>query len=78
MISDRDPQQEVERTELLVSLQKALNSLPPEQKAVFTLRTQENMSYDEIADTLAISIGTVMSRLNRARTRLKSLLKDFL
>jgi len=41
---------------------------------VFTLRVFEDMSYKEIADTMDISIGTVMSRLSRARTMLKSVL----
>ena len=78
MISDGDPQQAMEQNELLLSLQKALHSLSPEQKVVFALRTQENMSYEEIAQTLEVSVGTVMSRLNRARTRLKTLLQDYL
>ncbi len=46
----------------------------PEQRAVFVLRTFEDLSYKEIAETLGISTGTVMSRLWRARERLREAL----
>ena len=77
-ISDDDPVQQVERDEMLQNLKRALQTLPEEQRAVFTLRTDEEMNYEEIAETLGVSIGTVMSRLKRARSKLKILLKDYL
>jgi RNA polymerase sigma-70 factor (ECF subfamily) len=60
------------------ALALAVEKLPPEQKAVFVLRVNEEMRYDEIAESLGISAGTVMSRLYRARTKLKEMLKDHL
>jgi RNA polymerase sigma-70 factor (ECF subfamily) len=59
-------------------LQRALERLPMEQRAVFTLRAVEEMSYREIADTLGISIGTVMSRLSRAREKLREAVLPYL
>jgi len=41
------------------------------------LKVDEGLRYDEIAETLSISRGTVMSRLFRARSRLKTLLEDY-
>jgi RNA polymerase sigma-70 factor, ECF subfamily len=54
----------------------ALRRLPLEQRQVVLLIALERMSYDETAKTLAIPIGTVMSRLARARERLRVMLAD--
>src|SRR5450432_3733182 len=59
-------------------LARALESLSAEQRAVFSLRVFEELSYKEIADALEISIGTVMSRLSRARERLRVALTPYL
>jgi len=59
------------RRELLARVEAALESIPPEQKAVFLLRVAEGLSYEEIARTLDIPKGTVMSRLARARESLR-------
>jgi RNA polymerase sigma-70 factor (ECF subfamily) len=59
-------------------LDAALDALSPEQRAVFVLRTGEEMSYEEIAGALGISPGTVMSRLFRARERLSRALAPYL
>jgi RNA polymerase sigma-70 factor (ECF subfamily) len=56
-------------------VRKALNSLPPEQKLAFILKTNENMSYEEMAAVMDCSIGTVMSRLFRARQKLRNVLR---
>ena len=53
-------------------LERALASLPEEQREVLLLVALEDMSYDEAARTLGIPIGTVMSRLSRARERLRA------
>jgi RNA polymerase sigma-70 factor (ECF subfamily) len=57
-------------------IEQAIDSLPPKYKAVFVLKVYEDLSYEQIAQTLKISLGTVMSRLFRARERLQEVLKD--
>jgi RNA polymerase sigma-70 factor (ECF subfamily) len=52
----------------------AIRRLPPEQREVLLLVALEDMSYDEAAGTLGIPIGTVMSRLARAREKLRAML----
>jgi RNA polymerase sigma-70 factor (ECF subfamily) len=59
-------------------LQRAVLDLPGEQRAVFVLRVYEELSYREIAETLGLSMGTVMSRLSRARARLREALAPYL
>jgi RNA polymerase sigma factor (sigma-70 family) len=54
----------------------AIDRLPEEQRSVLLLISVEDMSYAETAHILAIPIGTVMSRLARARARLLRLLDD--
>lgn len=57
-------------------LQSALDRLPIEQKEVLLLVALEDMAYADIASTLGIPMGTVMSRLARGRERLRALLAD--
>jgi len=59
------------------ALDAAVEQLPVEQKAVFVLKVHEEMRYEEIAAVLEISTGTVMSRLFRARQKLKEMLRDY-
>ncbi len=59
---------------LLRDLDRAIAQLPADQRAVLLLVTLEEMSYDEVARTLGIPIGTVMSRLSRAREKLRTLM----
>lgn len=54
-------------------LNRALNELPIEQREVLLLIALEELSYDEAANVLGIPIGTVMSRLSRAREKLRTL-----
>jgi RNA polymerase sigma factor (sigma-70 family) len=56
----------------LRDLQAALAALPPAQREVLLLVALEEMSYEEVALTLAIPLGTVMSRLSRAREKLRA------
>jgi len=67
------PARETESLELR-DLDRAIRRLPPEQREVLLLVVLEDMSYDEAARTLGIPIGTVMSRLARAREKLRSML----
>jgi len=55
-------------------LDRAITRLPAEQRAVLLLVTLEEMSYEQVAGTLGIPIGTVMSRLSRARDKLRALM----
>ena len=55
-------------------IKNAMDGLPAEFREILTLRHQENLSYNEIGDILKIPIGTVMSRLARARGKLKQYL----
>ena len=73
-----DPEERLERAEFRAKLEWAVESLPPDQKSVFVLRFEESLSYEEISRTLDLPLGTVMSRLNRARQKLKDLLADSL
>lgn len=59
---------------LMRDLERALARLPAEQRAVLLLVTLEEMSYEQVARTLGIPIGTVMSRLSRAREKLRTMM----
>ncbi|MDZ7264681.1 MAG: sigma-70 family RNA polymerase sigma factor [candidate division KSB1 bacterium] len=72
-----DAVQHLEQTELQEKITDALAALPVDQRMVFVLRTSEELSYQEISEQLDISLGTVMSRLSRARAKLKTLLKGY-
>ena len=58
----------------LNGIERALKQLPDEQREVLLLISLEGMSYDEVAHTLGVPAGTVMSRLSRGRARLATLL----
>lgn len=58
----------------LNDLEAALGALPEEQRAVLLLVALEDMSYEEVAGTMGIPAGTVMSRLARGRERLRAIL----
>jgi RNA polymerase sigma-70 factor (ECF subfamily) len=69
------PETLLSRLERTALIQKAILSLPDASRAVLVLREYEEMSYHEIANTLDIPVGTVMSRLNYARKLLKEKLQ---
>ena len=58
----------------LARIERALQALSGEQREILLLVALEGMSYDEVANTLGLPAGTVMSRLSRARARLAMLL----
>jgi RNA polymerase sigma-70 factor (ECF subfamily) len=76
--SDESPEAMVERGERGEHVRQAVLALPPASRAVLVLREYEGLSYREIADTLDIPIGTVMSRLHYARNRLRESLAPYL
>jgi RNA polymerase sigma-70 factor (ECF subfamily) len=59
---------------LVRDLDRAISRLPDEQRAVLLLVTLEEMSYETVARSLDIPIGTVMSRLSRAREKLRAMM----
>ncbi|MDN5375479.1 MAG: hypothetical protein PWQ39_519 [Thermacetogenium sp.] len=66
-----DPAVALEEKEVQVMVQHAIRSLPEEYRAVLVLREMEGYTYEEIAGIMGCSLGTVKSRLNRARRALK-------
>ncbi len=69
-----NPERALESEELAQDLEQAVARLSLEQRTVFLLKVVEEMRYEEIAKLLGISEGTVMSRLSRARGRLRVML----
>jgi RNA polymerase sigma-70 factor (ECF subfamily) len=69
---EADPADETADRERRRHLQEAFSHLKPEHQAVLVLRAVQGLSYQEIAQTLQVPVGTVMSRLSRARAELKS------
>ena len=59
----------------LEDFRKALTMLPPEQREVLTLIRASGLSYEEAAVICEVGIGTIKSRLSRARSKLVELLK---
>lgn len=62
------------RPDVAIDLQRCLMRLPQEQRTVLLLVTLEDLSYAEVAGILKLPVGTVMSRLSRARHRLRELM----
>lgn len=56
----------------LAAAQRALQTVPEDQRAAFLLVVVEGLSYREAADTLEVPVGTIMSRIARARARIES------
>jgi RNA polymerase sigma-70 factor (ECF subfamily) len=71
-----DRMTEIERSELRKTVAEALAGLPEAQRLTFVLHVEGGFSYREVADSLGVPIGTVMSRLFFARKRLQILLAD--
>ncbi|MEM8962358.1 MAG: sigma-70 family RNA polymerase sigma factor [Acidobacteriota bacterium] len=71
-----DPEDDARRTQLRVRLWRALDELSPNQREILVLRDYQDLSYAEIASTLGIPLGTVMSRLHGARKRLRTILQE--
>lgn len=66
-------EQQIEADAALQQVNQAMNTLPDEQRSVLSLVAVQGMSYKQVSETLEVPVGTVMSRLSRARTALVSL-----
>ena len=68
------PQEAAEKQELREQIETGLRSLSPDHRQVLVLREMHQLSYDEIARTLDIDVGTVKSRISRGRKQLRNFL----
>jgi RNA polymerase sigma-70 factor (ECF subfamily) len=73
---EKGPEKTLLHKELKERLNWALNKLPAEQRAALIFREVEGLSYQEMAESMGCSIGTVMSRLHYGRKKMQELLKD--
>ena len=71
-----EPADSLIRNELFVKLDQALNSLNPKHRRALVMAEFENLPYEQIAQIEGVRIGTIKSRINRAKHRLKSALGD--
>lgn len=71
-----EPESVMEQRERMLLVREGLQKLPEEQKLILVLRDVEGLSYQEISDTLKMELGTVKSRIARARAHLARLLTE--
>lgn len=71
-----DPRLGVERQDAARRLGQALANLEPDQRAILILRDGQDLSYEHIADVLGVGLGTVKSRLFRARSALREAMEE--
>jgi len=74
---ERTPADDVQNNEIFRRLDQALEELRFQDRVVFVLTELEGLSYAEVARIEGLRIGTVKSRLARARARLRSLLESY-
>lgn len=68
------PEEEIARREEIEAVRQAIAALPEDQRTIVTMRDITGLSYAEIADALELEMGTVKSRINRARAAIKNFL----
>lgn len=73
-----NPQKAALRAELMEKIEEALEQIPEKHRAILLLREVDGMSYEDLAKTLKIRKGTVMSRLFHARKKMQSLLASYM
>jgi RNA polymerase sigma-70 factor (ECF subfamily) len=71
----QSPEDDLKRKEIGRLIQAAVDKLPAEQKMIVVLRDMEGRSYEEIMDIMGCKMGTVKSKLSRARHQLRQLLE---
>jgi RNA polymerase sigma-70 factor (ECF subfamily) len=69
------PEEYTERQEMAHVLQAGIETLPPDQRITLVLSDVQGMNYQEIAEAMEVSLGTVKSRLARARAKLRDYLR---
>ena len=69
------PEQQAMTNETKIELARAMEQLSPEHREILQLRVVEDLQYEQIADILGVRVGTVKSRLARARLALRKILK---
>ncbi|MFQ5512001.1 MAG: sigma-70 family RNA polymerase sigma factor [Candidatus Krumholzibacteriia bacterium] len=69
---EENPERKMMNRERMARVQEAIESLPPHYRIMILLRHQQDLSYEEIAETLEVPLGTVKARIHRAREMLKS------
>jgi RNA polymerase sigma-70 factor, ECF subfamily len=77
MSSEPSPERLYESKQIGHALQKNLSLLSPKLRGVIILKEIEGLSYEEIAEVLDTSIGTVKSRISRAREEIRNLMQEF-
>lgn len=73
---DTVPEDALEQAELIRGVRRAIEMLPEDMRRVVILRDIDELPYEDIANILDIELGTVKSRLNRGREKLKKILED--
>lgn len=73
---DLEPSEKIADAEIRKRVDAAILKLTPDHRAVIVMRELDGMDYQEIADTVGCTLGTVMSRLFYARKKLQTLLRD--
>lgn len=73
--TQENPEQAAQRSELSEAIQDCINDLPDNQRAIAVLADVEGYPYQDIADILQLPLGTIKSRLSRARARLRECLQ---
>ena len=75
-VADHNPEADLLRRDARASFRRILDRLPPEFREVIVLRELQGLSYKEIGEVAGVPVGTVMSRLSRARARLEEALRQ--
>ena len=75
--SQDQPEDRVLQSELVEEVHQALEQLSAEHRAVIVLREIEGCEYEQIAEILEVSLGTIRSRLHRARSEMRRLLRGY-
>ena len=70
------PETELEKNDRRQAVRKALQAMPPDMRSIIILRDINGYSYEEVGEMLNLNIGTVRSRLSRAREKLKKILLE--